>query len=95
MDKKGYVQIVGIVIFIVVAYFMIFVLIPKLTPPAELRISLQNNQIQRGQQGILFYKVKNSKNLPLENVIITNFIIGEEFSTKISTNIGRMVKGVE
>lgn len=93
MDKRGYTQVVGVAIFLIIIFVVFFVIIPELTPPAELRINFQTNQIVQGQQGILFYKVTANKG-PLENVVITNFIVTREQATQKETSAGRMIEGV-
>lgn len=71
-----------VIILILMINIITFVIIPELTPPAELKISLQSNHFSRGQQIFLFYKVTNLKTIPIENVIVTNFIIEKENPTK-------------
>lgn len=79
MDKKGYTQIIGAIIGILLIALIIFILVPNLTSPIELRINLQTNQIVQGQNGILLYRIINNKADPLYDVAINNSIIGKQF----------------
>jgi len=67
---------------IVLGFLFIFYVIPQLTPPAELKISLQNNPVYQGQDQILFYKITPSKEL-LEDVKITILIDGKSVAHNI------------
>lgn len=77
--KKEERQLAFLFVAIILAVVIFFYVVPQLTPPAELRINLQVNQLVKGDEGVLFYKVTNNKNIPLENVTINNSIVGERW----------------
>ncbi len=78
MNNKGYAQIVGLAIFLLALYIVIFVIIPQVTPPATFQIQLQNQQLSKPQEGVLFYAITNTRDITLTNVKINNSIIGYE-----------------
>ena len=78
MNKKSQGGFLGIVIAIVIFYLVIFIIIPQFVPPAELRIQLQNNQLSKPQDGILFYTIISNKDFPLTKIAVDNTIVGFE-----------------
>lgn len=59
---------------IILTFSIIFYALPQLIPPVEYRIELQSNYVENGKEVILFYKITNNKNTPMENVTIVNLI---------------------
>lgn len=91
MDKKGYAQIIGIIIAIALIYLAIYLVINVFTSPAELRINLQTNQIIQGHPGALLYKITNNKADSLYNVIINNSIVGRPRPQEKIDNMGTLL----
>ena len=67
--KMNWLKILIVIGAICLLSLFFFYVIPQLTPSAELRINLRYSEIYQGQEQVLFYKITNNKNEPLEEVV--------------------------
>jgi len=97
MNKKAQAIQVGGVIGVIIALLLFgalfFYVIPQLTPPAELRINLQSSQIVKPENGVLFYRITNNKDKPLENIVLGNYIVDRETDSKVIDNEIKRLEG--
>lgn len=75
--SKGQAQYVGIILFIVFIIILFNKVLPEFQAPADLAINIQQQQLVEGQDLIMFYKITNNKDEPLQNVEITNYIYSD------------------
>jgi preprotein translocase subunit YajC len=83
---KGAAQIglFGILLILLLVYFFLIYLPQK---DVNYLIQLQNNKIQKGTNVVLFYKITNGLNFPVQDVVF-HYIVGDiqqEFTVNIGT----------